>query len=136
MRHVFDELNKGKAAVVAVINEACTADFVFHSSRGEEIRGLKDFIRHNTDFFNAVPDAHFTVDDMIAEGDKVATRWTATGTHTGEIGGIPATGEKFTFWGITIDHIVSGKCAEEWERYDSLGLMQQLGLIPTRKNKR
>jgi predicted ester cyclase len=68
---------------------------------------------------------------MIVEGDKAAIRTTWTGTHKGEIKGIPTTNKKVTAWEIEIDRVVDGKIAEVWTRYDTSGLMQQLGLVPT-----
>ena len=68
---------------------------------------------------------------MVVEGDKVAIRWTMSGTHKGEIEGIPPTGKKMTIWGISIERIVGGKFVETWETYDTMGFMQQLGLVPT-----
>ena len=79
---------------------------------------------------NAFPDIHFTIDEQIAGGDKVATRWTAQGTHKGELVGIPATGKSSTVTGIAVDRIVNGKIAESWGIFDRFGMMQQLGVIP------
>jgi len=78
-----------------------------------------------------LPDVHFTVDDIIAEGDKVAARWTSTGTHKGELMGIPSTGKKVMVTGIVINHFADGKIVDDWESYDILGMMQQLGVIPS-----
>lgn len=131
VRRLIEELNKGKTAAMAVIDELYATDLVFHNSHGEDMHGLKDYKQYNSEVFNAFPDAHFTLDDMVVEGDKVAMRWTMTGTHKGEARGIPPTNKKVTIWAITIDRIVGGKFVEEWERYDTLGNMQQLGLVPT-----
>jgi predicted ester cyclase len=120
----FEGVNKGKAAAMAVIDELCADDFVLHCARGKDIRGIKSYKQNMSELFSAVPDAHFTINDMVVEGDKVATRYTLTGTHK-------ATDKKVTTWMITIDRIADGKFVEEWERYDTLGLMQQLGIIPT-----
>jgi steroid delta-isomerase-like uncharacterized protein len=130
VRHLIKELNKGKAAAMATIDELYASEVVFHNSHGKDIRGLKNFKQYNSDFFSAVPDVHITIEDMIAEGDKIVTCWTMTGTHKGEMGGIPPTNKKLTLWIITVDRIAGGKFVEEWERYDTLGLMQQLGLVP------
>jgi len=82
-------------------------------------------------YFAAFPDFHVTVDDIIAEGDKVAKRWTATGTHQAELMGIPASGRKVTFTGITIYRFADGKIVENWWAYDALGMVQQLtGPLP------
>jgi len=136
VRRFVEEWNKGKAATMVVLDELFATDFVMHHGTGEEIHGLKDFKQHVSEAFSAFPDLHFTIDDMVVEGNKVATRWTLTGTHKGEFRGIPPTNKKVAIWAITIDHIAGGKFVEEWERYDTLGLMRQLGLVPTSEKER
>jgi steroid delta-isomerase-like uncharacterized protein len=81
--------------------------------------------------FAAFPDWHLTIEDMIAEGDKVAVRYTTSGTHQGVFQGIPPTGKKFTATAITIAHFVNGKADELRSEYDFLGMLQQLGVIPS-----
>ena len=83
-----------------------------------------------TVYRNAFPDIHFTIDEQIAEGDKVVTRWTGHATHQGELAGIPATGKSATVTGMGVDRIVNGKIAESWGIFDQFGMMQQLGVIP------
>jgi len=78
----------------------------------------------------AFPDGKYSLDDMIAEGDKVVLRWTFRGTHQGELMGIPPTGKAVTMAGISIYHLADGMIAGFWESYDKLGLLQQLGVIP------
>jgi steroid delta-isomerase-like uncharacterized protein len=78
----------------------------------------------------AFPDLVMTVDQSIAEGDMVATRWTARGTHDGELFGIAPTGKQATVTGITIDRFENGLIAESWTNWDTLGLLQQLGAVP------
>jgi steroid delta-isomerase-like uncharacterized protein len=129
MRHFIEEMNKGKVAAMAVIDELCAANFVWHPSSGEEIHGFKDFKQNTNEVYNTFPDAQFNIDEMVAEGDRVAVRWTFTGTHKGEFMGIPPTNKKITAWGIEIYRVVDGKFVESWERFDDLGLMQQLGLV-------
>jgi predicted ester cyclase len=77
------------------------------------------------------PDIHITIDDMLAEGDKVACRSTWRGTHKGEMRGIAPTGKQVTVTGIVISHGVGGKEVEVWESGDALGMLQQMGVIPT-----
>ena len=77
-----------------------------------------------------VPDFHSTIEDVIAEGDKVVTRQTFRGTHTGDLMGIPPTGKQVTMSGIVISHFANGKCVELWANNDDLGLLQQLGVVP------
>jgi steroid delta-isomerase-like uncharacterized protein len=81
-------------------------------------------------FRNAFPDWHESVDDVIAEGDRVVIRVTGRGTHHGEFQGAPATGEQVSATGIGIGRIDGGRIAESWAAYDALGLMQQLGAVP------
>jgi len=79
----------------------------------------------------AFPDARYTVEDQLADGDKVFTRWSWTGTHKGELMGIALTGKPVRISGMVIDRIVDGKIVEEWEEWDALGMMQQLGVVAT-----
>ena len=89
--------------------------------------GSKQFV---TVYRNAFPDVQFTIDEQIAEGDKVVTRWTAHGTHQGELAGIPPTGKSSTVTGMGVDRIMNGKIVESWGIFDQFGMMQQLGVIP------
>lgn len=135
-RRLFEESNKGKAAALAVIDETCATNFVLHDATGMDIHGLKDLKQYESELFSAFPDLHHTIDDMVAEGDKVAVRFTLTGTHKGAYMGIPATNKKLTIWAISIDRIVGGKFVESWLRMDTLSMMQQLGLVPTPKKEK
>ena len=83
-------------------------------------------------WLKAFPDGSMTVDQMIAEGDRVAVLWTGRGTNTGEGNGLPATGKKAVIRGITIWRIVDGRIREEWSAFDELSLMTQLGLLPSK----
>ena len=80
---------------------------------------------------SAFPDVHMEIEDQIAEGDRVATRWVASGTHEGDLMGISPTGNRVTVAGTTIDRIADGQIAETWDNYDALGMMQQVGAIPS-----
>lgn len=82
-------------------------------------------------FAAAFPDGHYTVDDVVAEGDKVVARTTFNGTHKAEMQGIPATGKAVSVASITIFRLHNGKIAEGWLASDNLGMMQQLGVIPS-----
>ena len=81
--------------------------------------------------FIAFPDWHLTIEDMIAEGDKVVARFTIRGTHQGPFQSIPPTGKQFAATGIAITQFVNGKGVELRNEFDYLGLLQQLGVIPT-----
>ena len=81
-------------------------------------------------FYKAFPDARFTVEDMIAEGDKVVSRYTIRGTNLGPFLGIPPTGKQTTIGGITIFRVAGGQIVEQWSQVDILGRLQQLGVVP------
>jgi len=130
-RRFIEEWNKGKTAAMAVIDEMYATNFVSHGDK--DIRGIKNIKQSTSEEFSAFPDQHFTIDDMVAEGDKVAMRITMTGTHKGEYMGAPPTNKKITIRAITIERFAGGKIVEEWGMYDTLSLMQQLGLAPTPK---
>lgn len=102
---------------------------VQHTPALGELRGLEH--RHSlASSFGAFPDAHWEVEDQIAEGDKVVSRWSFIGTHRGTFMGIAPTERQLTMTGICIDRIVDGKIVEEWEEWDTMGMMQDLGVIP------
>jgi steroid delta-isomerase-like uncharacterized protein len=82
-------------------------------------------------YHGAFPDAQITVEDQIAEGDKVVTRWTGRGTHQGEFMGVPPSGNRVEIAGMTLDRFSRGKIAESWTNYDALGMMQQIGAMPS-----
>ncbi len=84
-----------------------------------------------TAYRSAFPDLSFTIEQQIAEGDTVVTRWTAHGTHNGELAGIPATGKQTTVVGLGVDRIENGKIVESWGIFDQFGMLQQIGVIPT-----
>lgn len=90
--------------------------------------GLRIFY---TAFLAGFPDMQLHFDDIIAEGDTSAVRYHIAGTHLGEFNGIPATGRQFNIRGTTMLRFVAGKVAERWSQTDFVGLMQQLGVIPT-----
>lgn len=82
-------------------------------------------------FFKAFSNMHIMIEEMVAEGDQVAIRFTMRATHTGEFMGMLPTGKQITFTGLDINRLEDGKIAERWGSQDDLGLMQQLGVIPT-----
>lgn len=128
-RYFNEVLNWGK---LEVIDEIAAPNFAFRiPTLPEPVRnpeGLKQFV---TGLRNGFPDIHFTVGREIADGDKVAARWTITGTHLGLFLGIPPTGKRVQDQGVDIFHIVGNKILEIWVNENDLGLMQQLGVIPS-----
>jgi steroid delta-isomerase-like uncharacterized protein len=106
-------------------------DVVAHDPNSpEEINGPEGVKHFASAFRSAFPDGQSTVEDQIAEGDKVVTRYTFSGTHQGEFMGIPPTGNRVQMTGVYVSRISGEKIVEEWNNYDLLGLMQQLGVIP------
>jgi len=83
-----------------------------------------------TAYRTAYSDLQLTVEDLLAEGDKVGVRWTARGTHTGQLGDIPPTGKQMMVTGISVLTIAGGKVAEQYTNWDTLGMLQQLGVVP------
>ncbi len=115
---------------IALVDELFAPNYVNHDPMAPEVRDLDGFKQYIVSTRTAFPDMDVTLDDLIAEGDKVAGRWTFTGTHKAEWGGIPATGKQVTMTGMTISRFVDGKTVENWWSLDSLGLLQQLGVVP------
>jgi len=113
-----------------LIEEFYPPDFVWHEPDGD-IQGYEQAKKFVSTYFQAIPDISITVEDAIAEGDQAVTRYTIRGTHQGETEEFgPATGKQMELKGITIHRFENGKIVEEWERYDNLSVLQQLGLVP------
>jgi predicted ester cyclase len=127
-RFVEEVQNKKNWAVYDELNDP---EFVNHSAPPgipADREGGKAYLGA---FLNAFPDCHFTVDDMIAEGDQVVTKKTFTGTHEAEFAGIPPTGKRVTLQFVDIMRVRHGRIVEHWLSMDQLSFMQQLGVIPT-----
>src|SRR5579863_1066568 len=129
VRRFYDEVFNKKN--LAAIDDFLAPHIIEHSlppGLPGGIEGSRQFIGM---YLTAFPDLHVTAEDMIAEGDKVASRLTMRGTHRGEFMGIPPKGKQVTITGIQIPRVASGKIAENWINLDALGMLQQLGVIPT-----
>ena len=127
LRYWEEVANKGN---LNLIEEICAPDYVCHEV-DQDIRGPEGVRQFISMLRAAFPDLHVTVEDVIAEGDKIVQRWTGHGTNQGELMGIPPTGNRVSVAGITISRFKDGKVSEEWEVYDMMGMMQQLGVIPS-----
>jgi steroid delta-isomerase-like uncharacterized protein len=127
LRRLFEEVwNQGN---LATVDELLSADYVLHDP-AMLIRGPEGFKAYVAAFRGAFPDLHATIEDQIAEEDKVAMRFTVRATHKGEFQGLPPTGKQVILTGIDIQRIANGKIAENWVNLDALGLLQQLGVAP------
>ena len=125
-RRGFDALNQRNWAA---FYELIAPDFVLHDA-STTIQGLEAYQQFLSMYYTAFPDLHFTVEDLIAEGDRVVARYTASGTQQGALMGIPPTGKQSTVTGILINRVVNDKTVEEWLNFDALGMLQQLGVVP------
>jgi predicted ester cyclase len=113
-----------------LIEECYPPDFVWHGP-DQDIRGYEQAKQMSSTFLAAFPDAQITDEDVIAEGEKVVRRYTTHATHQGETEMFgPPTGRQIELKGITIHRIEGGKIVEEWESFDNLSMMKQLGLAP------
>ena len=133
MHRFFDASNKSLEAYFALVDEKFATNYVMHPVMGEDIHGIKEIKQYLKAAYEAFPDSHRTMDDIIVEGDKAAVRSTATGTHKAAFMGLPPTNKKITYWAIEINRFADGKLVETWARMDTLGMMQQLGAIPMPK---
>lgn len=112
--------------------ETATPDFVLHDPNlPEEVRGVEGLKQFVSLYRTAFPDIRFEIEKQVAEGDMVGTRWTARGTHEGELMGIAPTGNRVEVEAFTLHRFSEGEIAENWAHYDALGMMRQLGAIPT-----
>jgi len=129
VRNLFEKcLNQHKAA----IHSEYYSDVLYHAPAMGIIRGEahQQFL---ISIFRGFPDARWTIEDQIAEKDKIVTRWTFVGTHAGTFMGIAPTGRHVILSGFCIDRITRGKIVEEWEEWDTLGMMRQLGAIESER---
>ncbi len=127
-RYVEEVGNEGRLELADEIFDR----YLAHQADGSVLeRGPEDVKRFMGEFRQAFPDFHSTVEDQIAEGEKVVTRWTMRGTHEGEFRGMPPTGNKLEITGIGIFRFSEGKVVESWDNFDQLGMMRQLGAIPS-----
>lgn len=129
VRRFYEEVvNEGN---MTLAGELIARDFTEHGGPPGQPTGMAGFRQFVTMVTTAFPDLHVTIEDMIAEGDKVAARVTVRGTHTGNLmGNIAPTGRHATWTGIDIFQIAGGKIIGRWNQRDLLRLMQQLGVIP------
>jgi steroid delta-isomerase-like uncharacterized protein len=130
VRRLLDEAYNKRN--LAVGDELLTDDCVFHALPSA-IQGIAGWKMYATAFLTAFPDdLRVTVDDSFATADKVAARWTAQGTHKGPLRGIAPTGKEVRWLGVALYYFSDGKIKEVWGLNDTLGMMQQIGAIPSK----
>jgi steroid delta-isomerase-like uncharacterized protein len=124
----FEEVwNKGRASA---IDEMLAGGALVHGL-GADLSGPGEFKQFHAAYRNAFPDIALHVDEIVAEGDLVAARWSGSATHTGDGLGVPGTGKPVHLTGMVIVRVEQGKIAEGWNNFDQFGMLQQLGLTPT-----
>lgn len=128
-RRIFEELWNRRNP--AIIDELMAPDYVHHDVLSPEAFGLDGYKQFADRYLSAFPDLKMTIHDEVIADDRVVTRWTATGTHDGDLPELPRTGKKVSVTGITIARLSNGKFVESWNNWDALGMLRQLGAIPS-----
>ena len=131
VRRTFESFNSGN---LGGLDQGYAADVRYHGATGVELNSLEDLKGYAKTFLDAFPDWSITLDPVISEGDMVVAHLVASGTHTAELEGIPPTGKRIEgIRGLSMTRISGGKIVEEWELFDQMGIMEQLGVIPGRE---
>lgn len=127
VRRWVEAFNEGN---LDAVDELLTDSYVRHDPNSPEVRGLEEEKQLIAMYRAAFPDLHFTLEDMVAEDDRVATRLGISATHKGELLGIPPTENRLSITAMEIYRLREGKIDEQWVNVDTLGMMQQIGAIP------
>jgi steroid delta-isomerase-like uncharacterized protein len=128
VRQFFETFSRNDFAAFEAVT---SQDIVYHTAPPGISPGIQGYRELMGMYHGAFPDMQLTIDDVLAEGDKVVTRFTPSGTHRGELMGIAPTGKRVSIDGISIVRVAGGKVVEEWDQLDMLGMLQQMGAIPT-----
>jgi steroid delta-isomerase-like uncharacterized protein len=121
---IYEAINTGH---LALLEKFVAPGYVEHS---EGFQGVEPFRQQITAFRTAFPDLRVTVEDVLTDGDRFASRTTVTGTHTGDLMGMPATGRRISVEAVDIGRIENGQAAERWGGLNMYALLTQLGVIP------
>ena len=135
-RWVDEVLNKRDVSEQSPAYQLVASDFVGHFPGQPPIEGLEAYRQFGSLYFSAFPDLKIIPEDLTAEGDKVTMRYGWRGTHKGELMGIPPTGKQVIASGMSILRVTNGKIAEQWDSFDTLGMLQQLGVVPAPEQAR
>lgn len=128
VHHFFEEMDQGNLSLIA--DELWTPDFAIHFPGMPGPMNRETFQQFTSGFYAAFPGLRHTIEDTVAEGDRVVVRMTIKGVHQGDFQDLPPTGKAINISAINLFHLVNGKIAEQWVDYDGLGMLQQLGVIP------
>jgi steroid delta-isomerase-like uncharacterized protein len=121
---IYEAINTGN---VSLLDKFVASDYIEHS---EGYQGVEPFRQQITAFRAAFPDLHVSIDDLLADGDRFASRTTVTGTHTGDLMGMPATGKHISVEAVDIGRIQNGQAKERWGGLNMYSMLTQLGMIP------
>jgi steroid delta-isomerase-like uncharacterized protein len=127
VRRWVEAFNEGN---LEAVDELLTDSYVRHDPNSPEVRGPEEEKQLIAMYRAAFPDLHFSVEDMVAEEDRVATRLSISATHKGELLGIPPTERRLSFTAMEHYRLSEGRIEEQWVNVDTLGMMQQIGAIP------
>jgi steroid delta-isomerase-like uncharacterized protein len=129
VQRFFDEVCNGRKLDVA--NDLFSASHAYHDPQAPTGPGPEGMRQVVATCQRAFPDARWTVHESVVAGDVVVTRWTGTGTHKGELLGVPPTGKSVKVDGLWMHRIAGGRIVESWNAWDTLGMLQQLGVVPS-----
>ena len=130
IRRLYGEVWNGRR--LDLIGEIISPSHALHDNNSPDSSIGPEAYKSQVDrFLSGFPDLYFSIDDMVAEDEKLVVSWNIAGTHRGEFMGFPATNKKISVDGITINHIVNGKIIDSYINWDALGMLQQLGVAPT-----
>lgn len=113
-----------------VVDELVSPDFIWHGPGGRVITGAAGLKELVGTYRRAFPNLTVAIEEQVAEGDRVATRFTASGTHDGELDGVAPTGREVTIAALNTCRLDRGRFAEVWEVFDEMAMMQQIGAVP------
>ena len=128
VRRFYEQMNNERKNELA--RELFTADHKFHDPQVPAGDG-PDAMAAVVSTYQTGVDGHWQIEELFSAGDRVVVRWTGSGTHVAEINGIPPTGKAISVDAISIHRVTDGKIAETWEVWDTLGFLQQIGVVPT-----
>ena len=126
-RWIEEGWNKGN---LAVIDQVYAPGFVQHEPAPETVNSSEALKQYVGAYLIAFPDLNLSIEDLVAEGDRVVWRFKSTGHQNGPFMGIPATGKSGSITGLVMFRLENSRIAEAWVNIDALGLLQQLGVIP------
>jgi steroid delta-isomerase-like uncharacterized protein len=127
VRRFYEDMNNGRKNELA--DELFTADHVLHDPQIPAQRGPQGVVETVSAYQKGV-DGHWEIDEIFSTGDRVVVRWTGSGKHVADMNGIPATGKEISVDAISIHRLEDNKIAESWEVWDTLGFLQQIGVVP------